>query len=169
MDPVGTERFQMLNQSNWNTWKENMRFLLMDRGCWSFVDGSESKLEDNSMRRERSEYNGYARSARVFRIWLLAEQKLIETCNVRFQENKKPANGILNFLRTNKETKEWTEFKVNEPFNSFDYDEDSNNSVRADKTLSSDNSDKSIPITSATNLRSCSSIPFYRDSVLRNN
>ncbi|GIY31467.1 uncharacterized protein CEXT_692101 [Caerostris extrusa] len=30
-----------------------MRFLLMDRGCWSFI---EPKLEETSTRRERSEY-----------------------------------------------------------------------------------------------------------------
>ncbi|GBM68254.1 hypothetical protein AVEN_88828-1 [Araneus ventricosus] len=48
---------------------------------------------------------GYALSTRGYRIWLLKGQKLIETCNVPFDE--KPANGILNFPRTNKETKEW--------------------------------------------------------------
>ncbi|GBM68253.1 hypothetical protein AVEN_88827-1 [Araneus ventricosus] len=36
--------------------KENMRFLLMDSGSWCFVDGSAPKLEDDSPRRERSEY-----------------------------------------------------------------------------------------------------------------
>ncbi|GBM68261.1 hypothetical protein AVEN_88834-1 [Araneus ventricosus] len=56
MDPVGTECFQMLNQSNWNNWKENIRFLLMDSGSWWFVDGSDPKLEDNPPRRERSQY-----------------------------------------------------------------------------------------------------------------
>ncbi|GIY17441.1 uncharacterized protein CDAR_1921 [Caerostris darwini] len=54
MDYIGTERFPLLNQRNWSTWKENMRFLLMDRGCWSFIDGP--KLEEISTRRERSEY-----------------------------------------------------------------------------------------------------------------
>ncbi|GIY63677.1 retrovirus-related pol polyprotein from transposon tnt 1-94 [Caerostris extrusa] len=33
-----------------------MRSLLMDRGCWSFIDGNELKLEETSTRRERSEY-----------------------------------------------------------------------------------------------------------------
>ncbi|GIY84479.1 copia protein [Caerostris extrusa] len=56
MDPTGTKRFPLLNQTNWSTWKENIRFLLMNRGCWSFIDGSEPKLEETSTRRERSEY-----------------------------------------------------------------------------------------------------------------
>ncbi|GIY00703.1 retrovirus-related Pol polyprotein from transposon TNT 1-94 [Caerostris extrusa] len=46
MDPTGTERSPLFNQTNWSTWKENMRFLLLDRGCWSFIDGREPKLED---------------------------------------------------------------------------------------------------------------------------
>ncbi|GIY49540.1 uncharacterized protein CDAR_565191 [Caerostris darwini] len=57
MDSTGTEHFPLLNQTNWITWNENiMRFLLMDRGCWSFIDGSEPKLEETSTRRERSEH-----------------------------------------------------------------------------------------------------------------
>ncbi|GIY90243.1 hypothetical protein CDAR_582061 [Caerostris darwini] len=48
------------------------------------------------------------------------------------------------------------EFKVNESFYPFDYDEDSNNSVRADKTSISDDLDKSVPLdTSAFLLRCC--------------
>ncbi|GIY50045.1 hypothetical protein CEXT_198731 [Caerostris extrusa] len=54
MDYIGTERIPLLNQTNWCTWKENMRFLLMDRGCWSFIDGP--KLEETTTRRERLEY-----------------------------------------------------------------------------------------------------------------
>ncbi|GIX95498.1 retrovirus-related Pol polyprotein from transposon TNT 1-94 [Caerostris darwini] len=52
MDPTGTERFPLLNQRNWSTWKENMRFLLMESGCWSFIYGSEPKLEETSTLRE---------------------------------------------------------------------------------------------------------------------
>ncbi|GIY88933.1 uncharacterized protein CEXT_544991 [Caerostris extrusa] len=33
-----------------------MRFLLMDIGCWSIIDGIKPKLKETSTRRERSEY-----------------------------------------------------------------------------------------------------------------
>ncbi|GIX67464.1 uncharacterized protein CDAR_110431 [Caerostris darwini] len=318
MDPTGMERFPLFNQRNWSIWKENMRFLLMDRGCWSFMDGSEPKLEETSTRHERSEYKqrqdrafstiyygvddqhktllpslknaaeawkllqeqfepksrafviglldkifqikfdakkdtiakarirkhtkrlmdaghllediypafqsirtlppdfqeyainlnqtpyelyfghkpnvsyfrvfgchvyvgtpkqlrkkldlrckhgiilGYARLTRGYRIWLLEQQKLIETCNVCFDESKRLANGILNF--TNLNNKNWTEFKVNEPLTPYDYDDDSN---CLEKTTIGDNLDKSVPDTSSSKLKPCSSIPFYRDAVLR--
>ncbi|GBM24289.1 hypothetical protein AVEN_158854-1 [Araneus ventricosus] len=107
----------------------------------------------------------YARSTRIYCIWLLEEQKLTETCNVRFDEIKRSANGILKFPRTNSATKECKGFKVNEPFNSLEYDEDSKNSVRAYKTLSSDDSNKFLPVTKASNLKSCSSIPVHKDAI----
>ncbi|GIY59186.1 hypothetical protein CEXT_582081 [Caerostris extrusa] len=50
MDPTGTERFPLLNQTNWSTWKENMRFLQMDRGCWSFIDGCTDQMSKNVTR-----------------------------------------------------------------------------------------------------------------------
>ncbi|GIX83754.1 retrovirus-related Pol polyprotein from transposon TNT 1-94 [Caerostris darwini] len=53
---------------------------------------------------------GYARSSRGYRIWLLEEQKLIETCNVRFDESRRLANEIFNVTNLNNKTKNWTEF-----------------------------------------------------------
>ncbi|GIY74955.1 uncharacterized protein CDAR_309971 [Caerostris darwini] len=122
MDPIGTERFPLLNQTNWSTWKENMRFLLMDHGCWSFIDGSEPKLEETSTRRERSEY-----------------------------------------------TQRQDQFRLNEPLASYACDDDSNDSNRPEKITISDDLDKSIPDTSSSNLKPCSSIPFYREAALRKN
>ncbi|GIY39392.1 uncharacterized protein CDAR_548321 [Caerostris darwini] len=111
----------------------------------------------------------YTRSTRGYRIWLFEEQKLIETCNVRFDESKRLANGIFNFTNLNNKTKNWTEFRVNKPLTSYDYDDDSNDSNRPEKTTISDDLDKSVPDTSAFNLKPCSSIPLYRDAILRKN
>ncbi|GFV82566.1 uncharacterized protein TNCV_2976761 [Trichonephila clavipes] len=43
---------------------------------------------------------GYACSTRGYRIWL-PDEKLIETCNVLFDESKRVSNGILNFPSPN--------------------------------------------------------------------
>ncbi|GFW41587.1 f-box only protein 38 [Trichonephila clavipes] len=57
MEAPGVERIQLLNKSNWNSWKENMKFLLMDRGCWSFIEGTEQPLDETTAtRRDKSEY-----------------------------------------------------------------------------------------------------------------
>ena len=32
---------EKLNDSNWNTWKFQMKHLLMAKGLWSLIDGSE--------------------------------------------------------------------------------------------------------------------------------
>ncbi|GIY17442.1 hypothetical protein CDAR_1931 [Caerostris darwini] len=64
---------------------------------------------------------------------------------------------------------DFQEFRVNEPLASYDYDDDSNFSNRPEKTTISDDLDKSAPDTSSSILKPCSSIPFYRDVVLRKN
>ncbi|GIX75499.1 uncharacterized protein CDAR_298591 [Caerostris darwini] len=112
---------------------------------------------------------GYARLTRGYCIWLVKEQNLIETCNVRFDETKRLANEIFNFTNLNSKTKNWTEFRVNEDLTSYDYDNDSTDSNRPEKTTITDDLDKSFPDTSSSNLKPCSSIPFYRDAVLRKN
>ncbi|GIY50047.1 retrovirus-related Pol polyprotein from transposon TNT 1-94 [Caerostris extrusa] len=98
---------------------------------------------------------GYARSTRGYRNWLLEEQKLIETCNVHFDESKRLANGIFNFTNLNNKTKNWTEFRANEPLTSYDYDGDSTVSNRLEKTTISDDLDKSVPDTSSSILKPC--------------
>ncbi|GFW23512.1 copia protein [Trichonephila clavipes] len=51
MEAAGVERIQLLNKSNWNSWKENMKFLLMERGCWSFIEGTEPPLDETTATR----------------------------------------------------------------------------------------------------------------------
>ncbi|GIY11586.1 uncharacterized protein CDAR_164481 [Caerostris darwini] len=97
--------------------------------------------------------------------WLLEEKKLIETYNVRFDESKRLANGIFNFTNLNNKTKNWTEFRVNEPLASYDYEDDSNDSNRPEKTTISNDLDKLVPDTSPSNLKPCSSIPLYKDTL----
>ncbi|GFY00932.1 f-box only protein 38 [Trichonephila clavipes] len=51
------EHIQLLDKSNWNSWKENMKFLLMERGFWSFIEGTELPLDETTAtRRDKSEY-----------------------------------------------------------------------------------------------------------------
>ncbi|GFQ96581.1 f-box only protein 38 [Trichonephila clavata] len=57
MEAAGVERIQILNKSNWNLWKENMIFLLMERGGWSFIEGMEPPLDETTATRgDKSEY-----------------------------------------------------------------------------------------------------------------
>ncbi|GFR20175.1 f-box only protein 38 [Trichonephila clavata] len=57
METAGVERIQLLNKSNWNSWKENMKFLLIERGCWSFIEGMEPPLDETTATRcDKSEY-----------------------------------------------------------------------------------------------------------------
>ncbi|GFW05577.1 f-box only protein 38 [Trichonephila clavipes] len=54
MEAAGVERIQLLNKSNWNSWKENMKFLLMERGCCSFIEGTELPLDETTATRQRT-------------------------------------------------------------------------------------------------------------------
>ncbi|GFY03980.1 f-box only protein 38 [Trichonephila clavipes] len=57
MEAAGEERIQLLNKSNWDSWKENMNFLLMERGCWSFIEGTELPLDETTATiRDKSGY-----------------------------------------------------------------------------------------------------------------
>ncbi|GFV09970.1 uncharacterized protein TNCV_4340001 [Trichonephila clavipes] len=42
--------------------------------------------------RENGNYDGYAIKIKGYRIWLINENKLVETINVRFDENKRGIN-----------------------------------------------------------------------------
>ncbi|GFW69384.1 retrovirus-related Pol polyprotein from transposon RE2 [Trichonephila clavipes] len=107
---------------------------------------------------------GYACSTRGYRIWLL-DEKLIETCNVLFDESKRVSNGILNFPSPNSRKTEWMEFKFNNPFNTFSYDDPD----ESGKAVVGDSSRVNAPVENASNLKLCSSIPFYREAILRQN
>ncbi|GFY29359.1 multidrug resistance protein 2 [Trichonephila clavipes] len=57
MEAAGVECIQLVNKSDWNSWKENMKFLLMERGCCSFIEGTEPLLDETTAtRRDKSEY-----------------------------------------------------------------------------------------------------------------
>ncbi|GFX67838.1 retrovirus-related Pol polyprotein from transposon TNT 1-94 [Trichonephila clavipes] len=104
---------------------------------------------------------GYACSIRGYRIWLL-DEKLIETCNVLFDESKRVSNSILNFPIPNSRKMEWMEFKFNNPINTFSYDD-------PDESGKAVVGDSSRVVENASNLKLCSSIPFYREAILRQN
>lgn len=48
--------FPLLNATNFSSWRDNMRFLLMDRACWSFIQGTETPPEQSAPRREILDY-----------------------------------------------------------------------------------------------------------------
>ncbi|GFW44887.1 f-box only protein 38 [Trichonephila clavipes] len=57
MEAAVVERIQLLNKSNWNSWKESIKFLLMERGGWSFIEGMELPLDETTATRwDKSEY-----------------------------------------------------------------------------------------------------------------
>lgn len=49
---------EILNASNWSTWKEDIRVLLMDKGIWSFIEKTEPPIDtENSTRKDLQSYN----------------------------------------------------------------------------------------------------------------
>ncbi|GFW89597.1 retrovirus-related Pol polyprotein from transposon TNT 1-94 [Trichonephila clavipes] len=108
---------------------------------------------------------GYACSTRGYNIWLLDEKKLIETCNVLFDESKRVSNGILNLPSPNSRKTEWMKFKLNNPFNTFSY----NDPDESGKVVVGDSSRVNAPVENVSNLKLGSSIPFYREAILRQN
>ena len=65
MDAEISRGVTMLNGDNYHTWRHDIKVMLMDRGCYSFIDGTEPKFDAESMsRREIQDYN--LRLARCF-------------------------------------------------------------------------------------------------------
>ncbi|GFR24797.1 uncharacterized protein TNCT_645801 [Trichonephila clavata] len=106
---------------------------------------------------------GYACSTGGYRIGLL--DLLTETCNVLFDETKIVSSGILNFPSPNSRKTEWMEFKFNNPFNTFSYDDPD----ESGKAVVGNSSRVNTPVENASNLNLCSSIPFYREAILLQN
>ena len=50
------EGFDLLSHNNWDRWKTDIKVLLLDKGCWKFVEGKEEKLDENATRKEKQEY-----------------------------------------------------------------------------------------------------------------
>lgn len=49
--------FELLNNENWDRWKTDIKVLLLDKGCWSFIEGKEEELDGTATRKERQEFN----------------------------------------------------------------------------------------------------------------
>ncbi|GFU49240.1 retrovirus-related Pol polyprotein from transposon TNT 1-94 [Trichonephila clavipes] len=92
-------------------------------GCHVYVGTPKQLRNKLDLRAKHGIILGYACSTREYRIWLLDDKKLIETCNILFDESKRVSNGILNFPSPNSRKTEWMEFKFNNPFNTFSYDD----------------------------------------------
>ncbi|GFV76581.1 retrovirus-related Pol polyprotein from transposon RE1 [Trichonephila clavipes] len=60
-------------------------------GCLAYA-GVPNKLEKTRYAYENGNYDGYAQRTKGYRIWLIDENKLVETINVRFDENKRGIN-----------------------------------------------------------------------------
>ncbi|GFX71570.1 f-box only protein 38 [Trichonephila clavipes] len=73
MEAAGIERIQLLNKSNWNSWKENMKFLLMERGCWSFIEGTEPPLDETTATR-RDKTLTYSTTS-LFKAWIILKEQ----------------------------------------------------------------------------------------------
>ncbi|GFT82710.1 retrovirus-related Pol polyprotein from transposon TNT 1-94 [Trichonephila clavipes] len=133
-------------------------------GCHFYVGTPKQLRKELDLRTKHGIMLGYACSTRGYRIWLL-DKKLIETCNVLFDESKRVSNGILNFPSSYSRKMEWMEFKFNNPFNTFSYD----GTDKSGKAVVGNSSRVNTPVENASNLKLCSSIPFYREAVLRQN
>ncbi|GFY21321.1 retrovirus-related Pol polyprotein from transposon TNT 1-94 [Trichonephila clavipes] len=101
---------------------------------------------------------------RGYRIWLPDDKKLIETCNVLFDESKS-FKRHLNVPSPNSRKTEWMEFKFDNPFNTFSCDDPD----ESGKAVVGESSRVNAPVENASNLKLCSSIPFYREAILRQN
>ncbi|GFV53101.1 endoplasmic reticulum metallopeptidase 1 [Trichonephila clavipes] len=47
---------ERLNSNNYNTWKEGVRVLLMDRNSWMIITGQEDKLDDSTSAKEKRNF-----------------------------------------------------------------------------------------------------------------
>ncbi|GFY03979.1 retrovirus-related Pol polyprotein from transposon TNT 1-94 [Trichonephila clavipes] len=134
-------------------------------GCHVYVGTPKHLRNKFDLRAKHGILLGYACSTRGYRIWLLDEKKLIETCNVLFDESKRVSNGILNLPSPNSRKTGWMEFKFNNPYNTFSYDDPD----ESGKAVVGDSSRVNAPVENPSNLKLCSSIPFYREAILCQN
>ncbi|GBN77035.1 Retrovirus-related Pol polyprotein from transposon TNT 1-94 [Araneus ventricosus] len=49
--------FPKLDGSNYTSWKEDMKVVLMDRGCWSFIIGEDKPCPEQATEKEKFEYD----------------------------------------------------------------------------------------------------------------
>ncbi|GBN04900.1 hypothetical protein AVEN_221370-1 [Araneus ventricosus] len=49
--------FPKLDGSNYTSWKENMKVVLMDRGCWSFIIEEDKPCPEQATEKEKFEYD----------------------------------------------------------------------------------------------------------------
>ncbi|GBN69783.1 hypothetical protein AVEN_49206-1, partial [Araneus ventricosus] len=49
--------FPKLDGSNYTSWKEDMKVVLMDRGCWSFIIEEDKPCPEQATEKEKFEYD----------------------------------------------------------------------------------------------------------------
>ncbi|GBL88843.1 hypothetical protein AVEN_158955-1 [Araneus ventricosus] len=49
--------FPKLDGSNYTSWKEDMKIVLMARGCWSFIIGEDKPYPEQATEKEKIEYD----------------------------------------------------------------------------------------------------------------
>jgi hypothetical protein len=83
MAGMGDERWSIdkLESSNWTTWKFQMRHLLLAKGLWDYVDGTEALREDATAE-QRTEFRKMSQKALV-NCWIVTENSSLhhrESC-----------------------------------------------------------------------------------------
>lgn len=53
----GVFSFPKLGDFNYNSWKVDMKVLLMEKGCWDFITGKEKPLPDDATERDKLAYS----------------------------------------------------------------------------------------------------------------
>ena len=76
-------KIDRLDGSNWITWKFQMKHLLLAKGLWGFVDGSEI-LEDSASAQQKAEFNRKSQKAFSMIVMSISTNQLylITSCEV---------------------------------------------------------------------------------------
>jgi len=85
-------RIEKLNGSNFQSWKHDMKFVLMEKGLWGLIDGSETDPGENATPKIKSAYK--TRSEKAYSSIALSIEKSIKI-HVTSTENPKEAWEIL--------------------------------------------------------------------------
>ena len=85
-------KIEKLNGSNFQSWKHDMKFVLMEKGLWGLIDGSETDPGENATPKIKSAYK--TRSEKAYSSIALSIEKSIKI-HVTSTENPKEAWEIL--------------------------------------------------------------------------
>ncbi|KAF8763299.1 hypothetical protein HNY73_021499 [Argiope bruennichi] len=84
--------FPKLDDSNYSSWNEDMKVLLMDRGCWNFAIGEEKLYPEEATEKEKLEYE-WRKQRYYTTIYQEVERKLLPL--IRHTTDGKEAWNIL--------------------------------------------------------------------------